>query len=96
TDAAAAEAFVEFFFDMVTYAQTTGDVAGLQALARLCDGCDGGTDSIVDIYARGGEIRGGEGSARDFEVGYLRRDPEPWASVECTVFTAKQTIDLPG
>jgi hypothetical protein len=96
TDAAAAEAFVEFFFEMVNYAQVTGDVQALKDLARLCAGCESGTTSIVDTYEHDGQIRGGEGSARQFKVGFLERDPRPWASVECTVFTTEQTVDMPG
>lgn len=96
TDAAAAEAFVRHFFNVVNYAQSTGDVNGLKALSELCEGCDGGTATIVDAYDQDGEIRGGEGTPRRVEVGFLERKPRPWATVECTVVTTKQTVDLPG
>jgi len=59
-DAAAAEAFIEYFWAMVKYAETTGETADLSALAlESCDACRGGSDSIREVHDSGGEFTGG-------------------------------------
>jgi hypothetical protein len=56
---AGAEAFVEYYWDVVNYAQATGDVALLSSLAEpSCGACEGGVDLITRVYDRGGRISG--------------------------------------
>ncbi|MCB0896707.1 MAG: hypothetical protein H6529_07170 [Nocardioides sp.] len=96
TDAAAAEAFVKFFFEVVNFAQRTGDVSVLKTLGFRCGGCDAGVDSISSTYSHHGHIEGGEGRPAGLETGFLQRASGDWAVVECTVVTSKQFVDQPG
>jgi hypothetical protein len=96
TDAKAAEAFVKFYWEMVNYAQATGDVHGLQELDSKCQACDNGVDFVRNAYGNGGEIRGGSGKPGQFKTVFINRGGEQWAVVECRVLTSKQTVDLPG
>jgi hypothetical protein len=60
TDAAAAEAFVRFYWEMVNYAQATGDTATLGQLAdESCSACTSGIEGIEKTYREGGSISGG-------------------------------------
>jgi|GEM_PF-6157860 len=57
---AGAEAFVEYYWEVVNYARQTGDVDLLRSLSvPNCGGCNGGIDAIERVYARGGKISGG-------------------------------------
>lgn len=96
TDAAAAEAFVAFYWDTVNYAQMTGDVAPLKALAHRCNGCDSGVEFIESAYADGGEIRGGDGKVSSLKTVFINREGENWAVVECRVRSTEQVVDRPG
>jgi hypothetical protein len=96
TDAAAAEAFVKFYWAMVNYAQETGDVDGLRRLSRNCQNCDAGAKSIEDTYAADGVIGGGANRADHFDTIFLDRPAGDWAIVEFGLTTAEQHIDRPG
>lgn len=96
TDAAAAEAFVKFYWEMVNYAQATGDVAPLQSLGTKCINCDDGAGFIENAYSKGGEIRGGNASVRRIETRFVKRSDSWWAVVECDIKLTPQTVDLPG
>ncbi|HEY0951987.1 DUF6318 family protein [Nocardioides sp.] len=95
-DAAAAEAFVKFYWEMVNYAQVTGDVDGLKALASRCGTCDAAVDYIANVYERGGHIRGGEGRFRDLRANFLVREGRPRALVRGDLVSTRQRVDLPG
>ncbi|WP_343910899.1 DUF6318 family protein [Nocardioides aquiterrae] len=95
TDAKAAEAFVKFYWEMVNYAQRTGDVGALQALGPDCGGCDAGIAFITDVYDRGGSIRGGEGHLTKLSTGFIGKNHDR-AVVRCHVVTTEQNVDLPG
>ena len=57
---AGAKAFVQYFWNVVNYAQATGDTKAIAALsADGCSGCDAGIASIDRIYSTGGTITGG-------------------------------------
>lgn len=57
---AGAEAFVEYYWEVVNYAQSTGDTDLLRSLSiAACAGCNGGAEAIERIYRRGGRIDGG-------------------------------------
>lgn len=60
-DAAAAEAFVEYFWEVVNYAEQSGDTTGLVPLAMSsCDACRGGANSIREVHDAGGSFVGGK------------------------------------
>jgi hypothetical protein len=94
--AAAAEAFVRFYFANVNFAQRTGQTSRLEGLALRCTGCAAGVASIRATYRGGGAIRGGDATADNWKIGFLKRSTEDWAVVETRVSTTKQTIDMPG
>lgn len=95
TDAAAAEAFVKFYWEMVNYAQQTGDVDALQELSSKCVGCDAGIASIERTYSQDGSIVGGDGRVVALDTGFIGENFER-AVVRCVVVSREQTIDLPG
>ncbi|WP_424991755.1 DUF6318 family protein [Nocardioides ochotonae] len=96
-DAAAAEAFVRFYWEMVNFAQRTGDVAPLDELgSEACTACAGGAAGIRETYERGGTIEGGRAtvlSARGTEISSsLGRAFVVMARVE----TSRQRVVVPG
>ncbi|UMG93577.1 DUF6318 family protein [Nocardioides sp. TF02-7] len=77
---AGAEAFVEYYVALINYAQKTGDVATLTDIAEpACEGCRAGTDSIAEIYRRGGRITGGAYEVRRLETS--RATKESWTVI---------------
>ncbi|WP_296607448.1 DUF6318 family protein [Nocardioides sp.] len=96
TDAAAAEAFVKFYWEMVNYAQATGDVEGVRDLAPQCGTCDAAINYIVDVYDRGGRIEGGEGRFRHLRANFLDHEGGVRALVRGDLASAEQRVDLPG
>ena len=95
-DAAAAEAFVRFYWEMVNYAQVTGDTSTLRSLGQGCVTCEQGIDSIESIYRKGGRIRGGSGTATHLQTSFLADPKGPRAVVEFTLTNTNQTVDYPG
>src|SRR4051794_5689323 len=64
-DAAAAEAFVSFYWKTVNYAQATGDLEPLSRLgAPTCKACKSGVEYLKDVYENGGKIDGGVGTVK--------------------------------
>ncbi len=58
---AGARAFITYYWDLINYAQVTGDVKALKRVsARGCAGCLAGYEAIRRLYAGGGHIAGGE------------------------------------
>lgn len=97
-DAAAAEAFVRFYWETVNYAQATGDVEGLRAIgAESCDGCRGGLEGIVETYEAGGRIEGGEMRVRSAKATQISSPVATAYSVKVSARAAPQTIiESPG
>lgn len=55
-----ARAFVGYYWELVNYAQATGDVRRLRRVSGpTCDVCSGFVVEIRNLYARGGHIVGG-------------------------------------
>jgi len=58
--AAGAKAFAEFYWEVGTYAQATGDTSGLRQLAAItCSPCEAGVEAIDDLDDKGAAIHGG-------------------------------------
>jgi hypothetical protein len=58
---AGAEAFVRYYWEVVNYAQATGDTDSLREISDPgCDFCTAGIEGIESIYGDGGTITGGE------------------------------------
>nr|WP_257759336.1 DUF6318 family protein [Pimelobacter simplex] len=72
---AGARAFVGYYWELVNYAQATGDVRRLQRTsAATCDVCMGLVRDIREHYRAGGAIIGGENTVRITEVAELKAD----------------------
>ncbi|WP_459970947.1 DUF6318 family protein, partial [Nocardioides pyridinolyticus] len=95
SDAAAAEAFVKFYWELVDYAQQSGNVASLRSLGQNCVTCEAGIKSITEIYSAGGEIRGGEGAISDLQARFLA-DSSQRVLVIFTLTNSSQVVDYPG
>ncbi|MDQ6526460.1 DUF6318 family protein [Nocardioides sp. LHD-245] len=55
-----ARAFITYYWDLINYAQVTGDVKALKAAsATTCKGCQAGIRGIRRHYRSGGSIAGG-------------------------------------
>ncbi|WGX94585.1 DUF6318 family protein [Nocardioides sp. L-11A] len=55
-----ARAFIEYYWELINYAQVTGDVKALKAAsATTCKGCQAGIRGIRRHYQSGGTIVGG-------------------------------------
>ncbi|MBM7520067.1 DUF6318 family protein [Nocardioides nitrophenolicus] len=58
---AGARAFIEYYWELVNYAQVTGDVKALRkASGKTCGGCTKGIAAVEDLYGAGGRAEGGE------------------------------------
>lgn len=56
----AAEAFVTYYFNLLTYAQETGDTSALaEAAIDGCETCQGSVEAVRRTYEAGGSISGG-------------------------------------
>jgi hypothetical protein len=96
-DAAAAEAFVRFYWEMADYAQNTGDVAGLRKLsAQSCVACRAGMEFIEQVYAEGGSISGGETRTSGFETAQIKFRGNTAFQVKLDVENADQVVDRGG
>jgi hypothetical protein len=89
---AGARAFIEYYWELINYAQVTGDVKALKAVSgKTCEGCDKGIAAVEDLYESGGRAEGGEydltvtkvkhiesqdGSLQGFEAHYRVRNAE--------------------
>ncbi len=70
-----ARAFITYYWDLINYAQVTGDVRALKrASGPRCKGCNSGISAIRDHYASGGRIEGGEYAVQILKINELK-DP---------------------
>ncbi|GLH97959.1 DUF6318 family protein [Phytohabitans aurantiacus] len=54
------EAFIRYWFDLLTYAQRSGDTTDLDEVTNdRCGDCGTALTTIRDVYAEGGSLRGG-------------------------------------
>ena len=95
--AAGAEAFVKFYWEMVNYAQRSGDVDGLRDLGdKNCGACAGGLGFLDRIFKAGGQIRGGEVSVFDLRATKVHAGQHVAFQVVVNVENTRQVVDMPG
>ncbi|WP_244931632.1 DUF6318 family protein [Nocardioides sp. W7] len=95
-DAAAAEAFVRFYWETAHYAQASGDVEGLEALASTsCRNCRSGTDYLRDAFAQGASFKGGETTVTSTVSTEYEAGPVEGFEVRARVRNEKQIVDWP-
>lgn len=69
---AGARAFIGYYWELINYAQVTGDVKALKAVsARTCDVCTGLASDLRDLYRSGGHLEGGANTVSIAEAATL-------------------------
>lgn len=87
---AGARAFIHHYWDLINYAQLTGDVSALRKLsAASCDGCAAGIRAIRRHYVEGGRLEGGRNVVRLRELEELRTDDDDAALAYRADFVVK-------
>ncbi|MBM9460505.1 hypothetical protein JK386_11375 [Nocardioides sp. zg-536] len=67
-----ARAFIEHYWDLINYAQESGDVTALrQASSHTCEGCSTGITGIEALYREGGYTVGGQYSIDSIKINRL-------------------------
>lgn len=57
---AGARAFITYYFDLISYAQISGEVRALKSVSGPnCEGCNAGIEGVREHYQGGGRIVGG-------------------------------------
>ncbi|MGZ6744997.1 MAG: DUF6318 family protein, partial [Nocardioides sp.] len=88
------EAFVKYFWDVVNYAQATGETRTLTGLGPKCASCEAGASAIRQVYDHGGRIIGGEGRLVGARYGFVNNEGHRRSIVTCTVISTRQVVDL--
>lgn len=97
SDAAGAKAFVEYYWDLVDFAQASGDVDALASVSLpSCEACEGGMASIEKTYDQGGSIEGGEATVRELSAKPVQRGDDVVFEVQVRVVTTRQQVRVPG
>ncbi|GAA4824130.1 DUF6318 family protein [Nocardioides caeni] len=94
---AGARAFITYYWDLINYAQLTGDVEALSSLSSsTCDGCWGAVGAITEIYD-GGSAVGGEYTVAIDRVVELASNRQNFYGFEVAVSVrnAEQVIHRP-
>ncbi|WGY04236.1 DUF6318 family protein [Nocardioides sp. QY071] len=92
---AGARAFIGYYWELVNYAQVTGDVKALKAVSGpSCDGCKAGIRGVQDLYSDGGHIEGGNYSVHLDKVNQLKnKDSSQYAfEAKMSASTDKQLV----
>lgn len=96
-DAAAAEAFVRFYWEMVNYAESSGQIQGLSDLGlESCTACAGGAADIARIYGAGGSVSGGVVIVTKTKASPFTSGPARGFAVVVDVDISPQVIREPG
>ncbi|WP_344048894.1 DUF6318 family protein [Nocardioides panacihumi] len=94
---AGAKAFVTHFWQVVNYAQATGDTVALKRLSAVgCVNCDAGIASVKRVYAAGGRILGGTSTLTRLRASTMKAGDTWFATVKYVNAIAAQTTDYPG
>ncbi|WP_344048277.1 DUF6318 family protein [Nocardioides panacihumi] len=94
---AGAKAFMAYFWRVVNYAETTGDVKALKStFVKGCGACEGGLAGIRAIYRNGGHVTGGQGTVVAGAVLLSYAGPFVLADLKVTLKTSSQRVDYPG
>jgi hypothetical protein len=97
TDAASAEAFVTFYWEMVNYAEQTGDLAAVKRLSSDdCVACRSGLKYLEGVFTDGGEIKGGDQTVSHPSTSFANNDGVQEATVQFDLTSTRQTVDYPS
>lgn len=96
SDAAAAEAFVKFYWEMVNYAEQTEDLTGLKRIAAPeCVACKRGMDYLTGVFDAGGQISGGIQTVSGAETTFGKNDGVQEATVRFELTSTRQRVNYP-
>ncbi|WP_436700641.1 DUF6318 family protein [Nocardioides sp. BYT-33-1] len=71
-----ARAFIAYYWELINYAQVTGDVKALKvASGPNCSGCHEGVQGVRALYKSGGRAEGGDYSVVFEQVNQLKGSP---------------------
>ena len=92
---AGAKAFVEYFWEVVNYAQESGNTAPIRELAdaRGCTQCRAGVAGIRNVYDHGGRIVGGHSTVKDFKVRLFKVRGTDFATVDYDIAVSAVEFD---
>jgi len=83
-----ARAFIAYYWELINYAQATGDVKALNAASNVnCAGCNGGIQKIRKHYRDGGHVVGGEHTFQVTEINRLNVESGELTGFHATVAT---------
>ncbi|KQY51641.1 MULTISPECIES: DUF6318 family protein [unclassified Nocardioides] len=86
-----AELLVRYYWQLVDYAQLTGDVKKLETLARPnCGPCNDGVTALRTIHENGGFIRGGQHTLRSLHVARIGTSEPAAYRVEIGLHSSRQ------
>lgn len=92
---AGAEAFIQYYWDLINYAEVTGQVKPLLRISGSnCGGCNDGMAAIRKHYRSGGHITGGgyDVTFKSTEVAKVEDDAAYVIGAEITVASREQTV----
>ncbi|HWJ08608.1 MAG TPA: DUF6318 family protein [Nocardioides sp.] len=90
-----ARAFIAYYWDLINYAQVTGDVKALKRVSGPhCAGCKAGISGIRDLYNGGGRAEGGEYTLSIRKLNRLQGEKHDFVAFEALlrVRNAEQVI----
>lgn len=91
-----ARAFIAYYWELINYAQVTGDVTALKRVSGPnCDGCNAGIEGIRDLYRDGGHIEGGDYAIRVVKLNALATGAEHSYEAKLTARTSEQQVVEP-
>jgi len=95
---AGAKAFVEYFWEVVNYAQATGDTDAIRDLTVVesCSSCVRGARAIDKVYDKGGVVRGGTSHLSNFTTQVYSLPGGDQATVEYDIQVGATKFDYPG
>jgi hypothetical protein len=96
-DAAAAEAFVKFYWDTVNYAQVSGDLDPLRQLADpTCVACEAGVKYLEGVFEADGRVIGGVATLKIQKSTLVDGDGRMESVVNFVLTTTPQRVDYGG
>lgn len=96
-DAAAAEAFVKFYWDTVNYAQESGDLHPLRQLADpRCAECEAGVKYLEGVFQADGRVIGGDATLEVQKSTLVEGAGRQDAVVKFVLSTTPQRVDYAG
>ncbi|WP_418058624.1 DUF6318 family protein [Pimelobacter simplex] len=92
---AGARAFVEYYWELVNYAQATGDVRALRAVSGpSCEGCQAGIAAVRRHYRAGGRVVGGAAIPQDQRLTELSTKESSIYAFRVQVTTAHEAQEI--